>query len=98
MWAFLLLLALAFSAQSEVDYVYGLIDRVTDSVSTPPLPDEEDLSKKFHLEIIPYEEDMKDIFQIDATEVEDTVSLKGTNGLMLAYAFNMLRLLGVDDS
>lgn len=50
------------------------------------------------MEIIPYEEDKKDIFQIDATEMEDTVSLKGTNGLMLAYAFNMLRLLGVDDS
>lgn len=41
------------------------------------------------MELIPYEEDGKDIFQIDATEEEDVVSLKGTNGIMLAYAFNM---------
>lgn len=34
MFAFLLLLALVCSATSPTDYVYGLIDRVTDSVES----------------------------------------------------------------
>lgn len=36
------------------------------------------------MEIIPFEEDQKDIFQIDATTKRDSVSLKGTDGIMLA--------------
>ena len=34
MFVFLLLLALVCSATSPTDYVYGLIDRVTDSVES----------------------------------------------------------------
>ena len=44
------------------------------------------------MEIIPFEEDKKDIFQIDATTQYDSVSLKGTDGIMLAHAFHMFRM------
>ena len=55
--------------------------------------DLKDISKKFNLEIIPFEEDQKDIFQIDATTQLDSVSLKGTDGIMLAHAFQMFQML-----
>ena len=37
MFAFLLLLALVYSSGSPEDYVYGLIDRVTNSVESLPV-------------------------------------------------------------
>ena len=69
--------ALALAADPQITAVYDLIARVTSP----------EISKKFNLEIIPPERDGKDIFQIDATTVEDQVSLKGTDGTMLGYAF-----------
>lgn len=52
----------------------------------------QDVSKKFDLKIIPFEDDKKDIFQIDATTKADRVALEGTDGVMLAHAFHMYPL------
>lgn len=49
------------------------------------------MSKKFDLRIIPFEDDKKDIFQIDATTEADRITLEGTDGVMLAHAFHMYR-------
>ena len=79
--------ALALTADPQINAIYDLIARVTSLVLFEFVFDLQEVSKKFNLEIIAPEKDGKDIFQIDATTVEDQVSLKGTDGSMLAYAF-----------
>lgn len=82
-----ILFALALAENSQIDAVYDLIARVTSPVPFYSIFDLQEISKKFNLEIISPEKDGKDIFQIDATTIEDQVSLKGTDGTMLGYAF-----------
>ena len=87
------LLSLSIAVDPQITAVYGLIERVASPVPFCFYFDLQEVAKKFTLDLIPSERDGKDIFQIDATTDIDRVTLRGTDGSMLAYAFGQQILL-----